>query len=344
AVPGVPVGLTGLAVPGPFGGHDYARLLAGHTVSEPYDIGGSVELCRSLLPRGAHRYSTLLPPAKGTDAGKVAIGDYVRARLMAMASQGMAGVVVWNDRTIAGEDGKETPFGHAVRQTLVEHEAVLNALAGAEIERSPVWVVESHASVRAWWLIDPAKAGVRWVRRLGSSRAAHGTGAAARVGWIPLFQALGGQPEFVSEHGLGDRLLLERPGGVVLPAMLALSDRNVRALNVYVRNGGSLLADHSTAIYDEHLLRRERGGLDELFGIEQRSLLWNDLLIREGQSTSRDTGLPAAERALRGATSQQESDADTFLERAVGSGHAYYLNSPVAAYGSWRLDEQQVEP
>jgi len=104
------------------------------------------------------------------------------------------------------------------------------------------------------------------------------------------------------------------------------------------------LADHSTAIYDERLQRRDRGGLDELFGIEHRSLAWHDLLVREGQSTSRDQGLPTAERSLRGATSQQETDADTFLERSIGSGHAYYLNSPVAAYGSWRLDEQQVAP
>ncbi|HIE69754.1 MAG TPA: hypothetical protein EYP98_06050, partial [Planctomycetes bacterium] len=37
AVPGVPVGLTGLAVPGPFGGHDYSPLIQGHMLAEPYD-------------------------------------------------------------------------------------------------------------------------------------------------------------------------------------------------------------------------------------------------------------------------------------------------------------------
>ncbi|MFT4512789.1 MAG: hypothetical protein ACI89X_003135 [Planctomycetota bacterium] len=342
AVPGVPVGLTGLAVPGPFGGHDYGRLITSDTIAEPYDIGGSIELARSLLPRGAHRYATLIPPVKDTGAGKINIGKYVRARLMAMASQGMAGVVVWNDRTIAGEDGKETKFGTAVRSAFEKHGAEFDTLAGAEIESSPVWVVESHASVRAWWMIDSAKDGMTWVRRLASYEEAHSTSQAARLSWIRLLQDLGQQPQFVTAKSLPERLLNERPRCVVLPATLALSDRTVTALNVYVRNGGSLLADHSTAIYDERLQRRERGALDELFGIEKRSLLWHDLLVREGQSTSRDRGLPAAERLLRGETSHQETDSDTFLERSIGGGHAYYLNSPVVAYNEWRLDQSQI--
>ena len=341
-VPGIPVGLTGLAVPGPFGGHDYGRLLTGHTLAEPYDIGGSVELCRSLLPRGAHRYATLMPPAADSEAGKVAIADYVRARLLSMASQGMAGVVVWNDRTIADDEGNATPFGAAVHATFAAHAAEFDALAGAEPVPSPIWVVESQASVRAWWMIDSAKDGMTWVRRLASYEATHSTSQAARLGWIRLLQDLGQQPQFVTAKSLADRLLNERPRCVVLPATLALSDQNVRALNVYVRSGGTLLADHSTAIYDQRLKRRERGALDDLFGIEKRSLSWNDLLVREGQSTSREAGLPVAENQLRGETSQQQSDADTFLERSVGSGHAYYLNSPVAAYGQWRLDEKMV--
>lgn len=342
AVPRVPVGLTGLAVPGPFGGHDYGRLIPGDTLAEPYNIGGSIELCRSLVSRGAHRYATLIPPDKESEAGQINLGAYVRARMMAMASQGMAGVVVWNDRTVADEKGEETKFGAAVRAAFEKHGAELDALAGAEIDPSPVWVVESHESVRAWWMIDSAKDGLTWVRRLASYEAGHSTSQAARLSWIRLLQDLGQQPQFVTAKSLAERLLSERPRCVVLPATLALSDAAVTALNVYVRNGGSLLADHSTALYDEHLQRRERGGLDELFGIQRRSLQWNDLLVREGRATSRDPGLPAAERGLRGETSHQESDADTFLERSIGGGHAYYLNSPVAAYDSWRLDPAQI--
>ena len=344
AIPGVPVGLTGLNVPGPFGGYDYARLISGHTVAEPYDIGGSVELCRSLLPRSAHRYATLFPPDSDSDASKVEIDDYVRARLMAIASQGMAGVVVWNDRTVAASDGQETPFGAAVRSTFEVHGEKFDALAGAHIEPSSIWVVESHASVRAWWMIDSAVDGMTWVRRLASYEAKNSTSQYARLSWIRLLQDVGQQPMFVAARSLADRLLQERPRCVVLPATLALSDRAILALNVYVRNGGLLLADHSAAIYDHRLQRRETGGLDELFGIRQRSLSWQSLLVRGGKSTSRERGLPVAEMLLRGQTSRQEAGSDTFIERTVGAGHTCYLNSPVVAYNQWRLDPKMVGP
>jgi hypothetical protein len=339
AMPDVPVGLTGLAVPGPFGGHDYGRLLAGHTLGEAYDIGGSMELCRSLLPATAHRYATLFPPSEAVLAAKVGVRAYVRARLLSFASQGVAGVVVWNDGTVAAPDGKPTLFGTAVTDTFKKHGAEFDALAGAQVESEDVWLVESHDSVRAWWMIDSAKDGMTWVRRLASYEQKHSTSQAARIGWIRVLQDLGLQPHFELVATLPLRLLQEQPKCVVLPATIALSDRVIQALNVYVRNGGTLLADHSTAIYTDRLKRREAGGLDRLFGIEGRSLSWNDLLVREGRSSSRETGLPIAERELRGDLGQQESQADTFLERSVGRGRTCYLNSPVCEYPVWRLDE-----
>ena len=50
AVPGVPVGLTGIQAPMAFGGHDYARLLPSQTLIEPYDTGGALALARCLRP------------------------------------------------------------------------------------------------------------------------------------------------------------------------------------------------------------------------------------------------------------------------------------------------------
>jgi hypothetical protein len=116
-----------------------------------------------------------------------------------------------------------------------------------------------------------------------------------------------------------------------------------------VQNGGTLIADHSTGLYDETLRRRDAGALDRLLGIERRSLSWNDLLVREGRSTARSSaadagGLLPAELGLRGELGRQERDTDTFLERPHGSGRGYYLNAPVVAYSAWRLDERRVAP
>ncbi len=344
AVPGVPVGLTGLAVPAAFGGHDYHRLLRGHTLGEPYDIGGSMELARSLLPPSAHRYETLAPPSEGSAAAEVAPVAWVSARFAAMACRGVTGVVVWNDRTVQGEDGALTPFGEAVKTAWGRLGGVLDQLAGARLEQGDVWVVESHESVRAWWMLDSAGDGMTWVRRLASYEAEHSTSQAARRGWIRLLQDLGQQPAFVAAPALPERLLLERPRCVVLPAMLSVSDRLAQALTLYVQRGGAVIADHSTGLYDEHLLRREAGVLDGMFGVEARSLAWDDLLVREGRSTSRAVGLPAAERGLRGDVALHEKAADTFLEQAVERGRAYYLNAPVCLYPDWRLDPTRVGP
>ena len=343
AVPRVPVGLTGLAVPGAYGGHDYARLLAGHTLAEPYDIGGSIELARGLAADSVHRYETLAPPAAGAVTQKVALAPYVRARLAAMACRGTAGVVIWNDRTVADEAGELSPFGRALQVELRGMAAQLDALAGAALEPSGVWLVESHASVRAWWMIDSAKDGMTWVRRLESYEATHSTSQASRRGWIRLLQDLGQQPEFVAAAALPERLLIEKPNCVVLPAMLSISDRVARALTIYVEGGGTVIADHSAGLYDERLLRRARGALDDLFGVRERSLAWQDLMVREGRPTSPGRGLPRAERGLRGSIGVRGDDDDASLENVVRRGRAHYLNVPVCAYPGWRLQPRDIE-
>jgi|GEM_PF-6276108 len=344
AVPGVPVGLTGLAAPGPYGGHDYAALLAGHTLAEPYDIGGSIELARGLLPASVHRYETLAPPADGDAGGRLPISCYVRARLAAMACRGCAGVVIWNDRTIQGADGAQTSFGRAVQEGFERLSSNLDALAGATLEPSEIWLVESHESVRAWWMLDSARDGMTWIRRLASYEATHSTSQATRRGWIRLLQDLGEQPQFVAARDLPERLLIEQPRCVVLPAMLALSDRAARAMTIYVEKGGTLIADHSVGLYDEHLRRREEGALDRLFGVRQRSFTWDDLLVREGRAVDRREGLPQAERELRGAAGVRSQDNASFFENVVRRGRAYYLNVPVCAYLGWRLEPARIGP
>jgi len=344
AVPDVPVGLTGLQVPGAFGGNDHARLLPGLTLAEPYAIGGAPELARCLLPATAHRYATLFGPAPDSPAAKVPLASFVRAQLSAMAADGLCGVVVWNDAAVAGAEGAATPFGKALRSELARLRPALDACAGAEVVTDPVWIVESQASVRVWWMLDSAQDGMTWVRRLGSYEREHSTSQAARLGWIRLLQDLGIEPRFVAESDLPERLLQERPRCLVLPAAIALADRSVQAIEAFARAGGTVVADHGAALYDGDLLRRAGGGLDALFGITERSFAWTDLLVREGRSTARERGLPLAERALRGRLGERRDGGEAFLEQTHGRGRAVYLNAPVCGYDRWRLDEAAVQP
>ncbi len=344
AVPETPIGLTGLQVPAAFGGNDYARLLPALTLAEPYAIGGAPELARSLLPAGAQRYATLFAPTPGSAAAAVPMAAFLRAQLAAMAADGLAGVVVWNDAAVAAADRTATAYGKALRDELARLRPMLDACAGATVQTDPVWIVESQASVRVWWLLDSAQDGMTWIRRLGSYERAHSTSQAARLGWLRLLQDLGVEPTFVGDADLPERLLRERPRCLVLPATIALADRSLQAIEAFVRGGGTVVADHSAALYDGDLLRRLAGGLDALFGITERSLTWTDLLVREGQGTARERGLPLAERALRGRLGERRDGGEAFLEEALGRGRAVYLNAPVCSYGRWRLDEGAVEP
>ena len=341
AAPGVPVGLTGLQVPGAFGGNDYARLLPALTLAEPYAVGGACELARGLAAAGTHHYTTLLPPSP-QQLGPAPLAAMVRAQVAAMACAGLSGVVVWNDGTVADAEGALTPFGAAVQRALRDHAAVLDACAGAALERTPVWVVESQASVRAWWMLDSVGDGMTWTRRLSSYEATHSTSQSARRGWSLLLQDLGLQPHFVAVDKLPELLLRERPRCLVLPATVALSDRVAQGITAYVRTGGVVVADHSVGLYDETLLRRGAGVLDALFGIQARSLAWNDLAVREGRSSERGKVLPLAERRLRGQLGERRADGDAQVEHSTGEGRAIYLNAPVVEYPVWRLDEREV--
>ncbi|MBL8754203.1 MAG: beta-galactosidase, partial [Planctomycetes bacterium] len=342
-VPTTPVGLTGTQAPAAFGGTDYARWLPALTLVEPYDYGGAGALVQSLAAPGTHRYATLAAPDE-SQLGNVPLRAFVQARVAAMACSGLAGVVVWNDTAVAAKDGAPTPFGGAVQAALQGLERELDACAGATPMPSSVWLLESQPSVRAWWMLDSAQDGMTWVRRLPSYEALHSTSQNARLGWVRLLQDLGLQPQFVDAGALPERLLRLRPRCLVLPATLALSDRAAQAIEAYVRQGGVVLADHATGLYDETLRRREAGVLDAMFGITARSLLLADQRVREGACTSTGRALPFAEQGLRGELGERGDLADTHVERTIERGRAVYLNFPVVAYPSWRLDPKAIEP
>ena len=56
---------------------------------------------------------------------------------------------------------------------------------------------------------------------------------------------------------------------VFLPACVALSDQAGAGLRHFAEAGGVVVADWGTGRYDEHGKRRERGALDELFGLQR---------------------------------------------------------------------------
>lgn len=356
-LPGIPTGITGMPLPAAFGGHDPQRLLPLLTLHEAYDTAGNRDLAACLAPAAALQLGTLAPTPEGAPRLLPA------AWLAAAAADGLQAAVVWNAPLLVSAGGAETPYGKAVREAFSALGPALDACAGAVVQRDPLWIVESQESVAGWWMLDSARDGATWIRRLTSHEERNSTAVASRHAWLRLLQDIGFQPRFVGTADLAVRLLRERPKALVLAATLALSDRNCQAIQAYVRSGGTVIADHSTALYDENLVRREGGGLDAMFGIASRSMRWEHRLVREGRGTLRlRNGASIAEARLVVPTDRDVvaeivgSDARRYerkaefaehhpihVERRVGTGRACYLNLAVCDYASWRLDPTSVE-
>lgn len=335
----LPCGLTGMPAPAAYGGHDYARLLPHLSFFEAYDVGGARDLAMSLAPAGACQVATVFPPKPGENAG------LVPARLADMLAHGMWGTVVWSAGDVLDQSCRPTAYGRALQAALKDLQPALGAFAGATVLRSPVWILESQASVRGWWMLDSRDDGDTWIRRLTSYEATHSTSIAARHGWVRILEDLGMQPRLVPAAELAQRLRRQPPRLLVLAATLALSEANGRAIQEFVSNGGFLVADHSTGLYDEHLCRRDRGLLDRLFGIRKRSLLYRDQLVVQGRPAAAgrvESGAAAAERGLVGGAAENVGGLRVQLERHVGKGRAVYLNLAVCEYGRVRLDPKHL--
>jgi hypothetical protein len=86
--------------------------------------------------------------------------------------------------------------------------------------------------------------------------------------------------------------------------------------------------------------------LDELFGIQRRSLRWDDLLVRQGEGQDRvrlPTGARVAETGLHGSIAERHGDREVFLEHEFGRGRAVCLNLAVCDYDRIRLQPSSIQ-
>jgi hypothetical protein len=256
----------------------------------------------------------------------------------------MWGTVVWSSKEVVAK-GALSRFGLAVAAGNETLRRAADVFAGAEMSRSPVWMVESQASVRAWWMLDSRLDGKTWIKRLSSYEATHSTSLAARHGWLRLLEDLGLQPLMVAEADLHARLVANPPRVLVLPATIALSDATAAAIVHFVKRGGTVVADHSPGLYDERLRLRPEPALDALFGVHGRSLSIDRLQVHEGVPAAAarlQAGPAAAERGLRAKISDPVSGFHVQMENQRGAGTAYYLNLAVCEYGKVRLDPKRL--
>jgi len=255
ADPDAYAGIEGAQVPG-WGGYDYSRLASAVDLMEPYDGGGNFEIARALNPK-----LVLLTTSPHT-------GEKEAHHLWRQLLRGARGVIFWDPKSqIAGEDGRIGERGRSVAPHLKEIKSGLGALLiHSRRQRAPVAVLYSPASMRAQWMLDWQPKGTAWSDR--DPAAVYEDASAVRSSMTGFFDTLGRAglearvftPELIEQGELerGIRVL-------ILPRVLALSEREAAQIRRFVAMGGTVIAEGMPGQFDQHCRRLAKSPLSDLF-------------------------------------------------------------------------------
>ncbi len=353
--PSTPAGFVGGQQPAPYGGFDYAQITRAVQWAECYDIGGTNEILRSFWKRDRRPHVQTW-----FSAGDARVDAWF---LWYYLLHGNRGVIAWPDR--GGRPWFRPKGRDAVDPVIAANAKTLDEIQGplsraildpeARFEADPIALLYSHPSVQASWALDTTAHGKTWPRRSSSLDNTCQSLGKNRVAWCKLLEDCGYQYEIVDANDVEAGALLDRGYRVlVLGRALALSDATCQAIRRFVEAGGTVIADHLTALLDERGVGRgDRGGLDDLFGLrrdESRGYFDGQTLAEIDGERYRSPfldrlrhdparayrGAPVIERgttATTGRARDRIGSADVVIERSVGPGLAIYLNlSPVPYY------------
>jgi hypothetical protein len=353
--PNTPAGFAGGQQPSAYGGYDYSKVCKAVQWIEAYDIGGTCEILRSLWHWPQRR------PYMQT---WFSTGEAKRDAwfLWYYLLHGNRGVIAWP----ADEKGSWFHYTNGgIAPFIVENAATLREVQG-EVSRSildsetrfdadPIAVYYSHPSVQASWAMDAVTHKSTWPNRSSSMDNANQSAGKNRVAWFKLLEDCGYQYNVVTnEQVAGGELIRQGYKVLILNRAIALSETQASAIRDFVRQGGTVIADHLTGVLNEHGVGRRSGGaLDELFGIRRDetrgyldgkhiteidgekyrepflerlsykgALKYGDIVVYE-RGTSLNKG--KAEARIK--------TADVVIRNRSGQGRTFYLNlTPVAYY------------
>ncbi len=267
-LPGVPAGVVGGHQPSAYSGFDYSQIRHALQWIEAYDIGGTNELLRSFWsqsPRPA-RTQTFF------SSGNLATDQWF---LWYYLAHGCRGVIAWPERNGRPwfEEGKIDPEIRKLSATFdAVQQAALSGLIDPETEPifSPIAILYSHPSVQMGWAIDATAHGKTWPRRSSGLDNDCLSSGKNRIAWSRLFEDLGAQPIFIDTHELiAGELDRREIRLLVLGQCFALSLKECKAIENFVRGGGVVVADYGCGIVDEHGCGYSQSPLDSLFDIDR---------------------------------------------------------------------------
>ncbi|MDH7571888.1 MAG: beta-galactosidase trimerization domain-containing protein, partial [Armatimonadota bacterium] len=262
--PATPAGFVGGQAPAAYGGFDYARLTRAVQWMEAYDIGATDEILRSFWAQRRPRVQTFFSSEK-PHLDKWFLWYYL--------AHGDRGMIAWPDNNGRHwfPEGRPREEIRALAETFKEVQGPLGrVLTNARFLHDGIAVYYSHPSIQVSWFMDIQPHGRTWVNRSSSLNNENATDILNRWSWLKLLEDCGFQYEFVSYLDVRERGLDARRYRVlILPRALALSDEEARAIRRFAEAGGTVVADYLPGVFDEHGRGRQRGILDDLFGVRR---------------------------------------------------------------------------
>jgi hypothetical protein len=248
--------IEGAQIPG-WGGYDYTHLAGAVDVMEIYDGGENIEIARSLNP-------DLIMVLT------ISAGDPAQThRLWRSVLRGMRGAILWDEsNALVQADGALGTWGVQAAPVFAALRGVVGRtlLAGRRVDDG-IATLYSPASLRMRWLLDRRGEWSRWETRGASVETAsddavrvamRGFAAMVDRAWL---QGHYTAPRLIEGGALDDpRIRL-----LILPHVLALSDRSAGAIRRFVARGGVVVADIVPGQFDEHGRARDRPVLGDLF-------------------------------------------------------------------------------
>jgi len=155
----------------------------------------------------------------------------------------------------------------------------------------------------------------------------------AHLKLIKFIRAAGFQFHYITDRMLRqDEVDLSKFRILFLPRTEAIGDKEAQAIRRFVENGGTGIADFRVGLYDDHCKPREKGVLDDLFGVKQ-SINSKAKIINMG------TGRPSQETRVDGGIILDGAQADHLIEgtplwltRSIGKGKTILFNSQMSAF------------
>ncbi|MFH1378328.1 MAG: hypothetical protein ABIH86_06210 [Planctomycetota bacterium] len=265
-------GITGTHHPGVFSGHNYEKLIKAVDYIMPYNIGQSFELIRGLAPQG---YPYMNPTWQ--------TGTKLQYDLWHHFLMGSRGVLFWdndepNNKFFDKATGEPTDRARAAQPVLNEITGGLDRLLlQSKRVHDGIAIYHSMPSIRVEWMHRNIGLGRHYIERMSWNEYGECEASVLRTSWIRLIEDNNLQYIFVTpDQVAAGRLQDEGITCLILPEVWALSDQDADNIRAFAERGGKVIADQFTGLYDEHGKRRERGILDDFFGIDQSDVFGDD--------------------------------------------------------------------